>query len=109
MSNLTQFTTGGVKSIQSGVSFPGAGADQGNVGENTAISVTISTVNPAKSCVILTYAGYVYVNNYYYCFSPGFTSITSTAFTYTGGWYKNSSSGTNTYYGRIGWQVIEYY
>ena len=109
MSNITQFTTGGVKSIQSGVSFPGAGADQGYSSESAAISVTISTVNPAKSCVILTYAGYAYVNTSYYCYTPGFTSITSTAFTYTGGWYRFTSSPYNTYYGRIGWQVIEYY
>jgi len=106
MSNLTQFTTGGVKSIQTGVSFNGAGANMGQYSEAQTVSVTISAVNPAKSYIILNLGGYVFVSTGYYALTPALASLTSTAFTYIGGYYV---SGAYTYYNRISWQVIEYY
>lgn len=108
MSNLTQFTTGGVKSIQFGVAYPGAGSTVGSIAQSYAFSVTISTINPAKSYVIIDWSGYTAISSSYYCYSPGLATITSNAFTYTGGWYQIVSN-SDVYPNRVSWQVVEYY
>ena len=96
MSNITQFTTGGVKSVQFGSYVPAAGA------VNTAI--TISSVNPAKVTVLLN-GGYVYSYSGYAAILPSLVSITATTLTVYGPHlYTTSWSGqTGT------WQLVEYY
>jgi len=97
MSNLTQFTTGGVKSIQYGVGSGGAGV-------NTVI--TISTINPAKSIVILSPGGYGFINTSYQTTPTCYlVALTSTSFTTFGpSYYYSGYSGIS-----FSWQVIEYY
>ena len=94
MSNITQFTTGGVKSIQFGVYTTASPGYGNNV-------VNISTVNPAKVVVLvqgaLVYGGYGYV--------PYPTVITATSITFIGpSYYSTPWNGTTA-----SWQVIEYY
>jgi hypothetical protein len=97
MSNLTQFTTGGVKSIQFGVN---AGA------YDTNVVVSISTINPAKSVVILSPGGYTYVNSQANAYTTcRLIALTSSSFTAYGPFYYYNG----TYAFPFSWQVIEYY
>jgi len=96
MSNITQFTTGGVKSVQFG-SYTGTTGFVQN-------AITISTINPAKATVILN-GGYFYSAGGYAAQLPYLISLTATVLTVQGPHlYSTSWSGqTGT------WQVVEYY
>ena len=97
MSNITQFTTGGVKSIQYGVSAGGADVN---------VVISISTINPAKSVVILSPGGYTYVNSQANAYTTcRLIALTSISFTVFGPWYYYYG----TYAFPFSWQVIEYY
>ncbi len=94
MSNITQFTTGGVKSIQTGIWI----SPDGNT---NFIPITISAVNPAK-CMVIINGGYHYSQNNIF---SEFISLTATVLTVYGPWYYASG-----WYGsRATWQVVEYY
>ena len=99
MSNITQFTTGGVKSVQRGVY---SAVD----GESNLTTVTISAVNPAKSMVLLN-GTFIYQGGS----TPStlfnrLTSLTATVLTIYGPYYYANA----TWYGHVGsWQVVEYY
>jgi len=98
MSNLTQFTTGGVKSIQYGVASAGA---------NVNLVTTISTINPAKSVVILSPGWYTYINSQAATYGTCYlVALTSTSFTVYGPWHLYGGTYTG---GNFSWQVIEYY
>jgi hypothetical protein len=97
MSNITQFTTGGVKSVQSGT----ASAAGGSV--NTAI--TISSINPAKTVVTLN-GGYIHSYDTYACQLPYIVSLTATTLTINGAHFYNGSAWTGQ---PTSWQVVEYY
>lgn len=95
MSNLTQFTTGGVKSVQGGsYSTPTGGSNY---------AITISTINPAKAMVILN-GGYNYGS--YQTIMPAFVSLTATTLTVYGPFYYTSGAWNGT---GGSWQVVEYY
>lgn len=95
MSNITQFTTGGVKSIQYGTYAPAAGGLGNSV-------ITISSINPVKAMVVLN-GSYVY-GSYWSVFAT-LVSLTATTLTVNGPFYYTSS-----WLGYTGsWQVIEYY
>lgn len=95
MSNITQFTTGGVKSIQSGV-WTSPNTTPSN------IAITISAVNPAK-CVVIVNGGYHYnLNNVF----SEFISLTATVLTVYGPYYY---TGSAWYGNQATWQVVEYY
>lgn len=97
MSNITQFTTGGVKSVQYGIGTGGAA---------TNVVTTISTINPAKSVVILSPGGYGFITTSYQTTPTCYlVALTSTSFTTFGPYYYNAGySGL-----AFSWQVIEYY
>lgn len=97
MSNITQFTTGGVKSVQFGTYSPAGG------GGNTAI--TISSINPAKAVVTLN-GGYIHSYDSYACDLPYVVSLAATTLTVHGAHFYNGSAwGGQT----TSWQVVEYY
>ena len=95
MSNITQFTTGGVKSVQRGTYIGTAGAATNNI--------TISTINPAKAIVTVN-GGYAYGG--YSSIFPSLISLTATTLTVNGPhlYYGSAWSGTDG-----SWQVVEYY
>ena len=101
MSNLTQFTTGGVKSIQSG------SYSTSNGGSSTAIS--ISTVNPLK-CMVIISGGYfdLTTNNVLnpIIIQAQLSAIAATVLTLYGPFYRNSSYWMSS---SANWQLIEYY
>jgi hypothetical protein len=94
MSNITQFTTGGVKSVQRGTYV-------GTI-YNAYNAITISTINPAKAIVTVN-GGYAYGG--YSSIFPYLISLTATVLTvqgphlYSGSWAGIDGS----------WQVVEYY
>ena len=92
MSNITQFTTGGVKSIQFGLWTSPAGG---------VTTVTISTVNPAK-CMILVNGGYHFNANNIFAEATALTATVLTLYGplyYSGAWYGSQAT----------WQIIEFY
>ena len=95
MSNITQFTTGGVKSVQYGTWI------SPHTTTNN-IAITISAVNPAK-CMVIINGGYHYSQNNIFA---EFISLTATVLTVYGPCYYSSPS----WYGnQATWQVVEYY
>jgi hypothetical protein len=107
MSNITQFTTGGVKSVQRGI-FSAVGTyttTTPTTGANST-AITISAVNPAKA--VVTLAGGLHWGGTGITILYELISITATTLTVFGPFYTTYSAGP--WYGYdCSWQVVEYY
>ena len=97
MSNITQFTTGGVKSIQSGIYTVLTGGTPN-------FTITISTVNPVK-CMVILNGGYQYSQDNVL---SQLVSLTATVLTVRGPyWYYSGGGGWQG--SQATWQIVEYY